>query len=121
MGEIVVDQPWARRRSRNAGSIDSRIQHVPLHPQHIIPPTSDTDALGRLVLFPSAGGVTPFRRLGLRITQGRFERLSQLHETDERVGARQLLVRLIRLGNILGEPVQVAADGCKLNPNEKLY
>jgi hypothetical protein len=87
----------------------------------MIPPTSDTDALGRFVLFPSAVEVTPFRRLGLRITQGRFERLSQLHETDERVGARQLLVRLIRLGNILGEPVQVAADGCKLNSNEKLF
>jgi hypothetical protein len=71
----------------------------------MIPPTSDTDALGRFVLFPSAVE----------------ERLSQLHETDERVGARQLLVRLIRLGNILGEPVQVAADGCKLNSNEKLF
>jgi hypothetical protein len=87
----------------------------------MIPPTSDTDALDRFVLFPSAVGVTPFCRLGLRITQGRLERLSKLHETDERVGARQLVVRLVRLGNILGEPVQVAADGCKLNPNEKLY
>lgn len=53
--------------------------------------------------------------------QGRLEPLSELDETDQRVGARQLVVRLIRLGNILGEPVQVAADGCELNSNEELY
>jgi hypothetical protein len=87
----------------------------------MIPPTSDTDALDRFVLFPSAVGVTPFCRLGWRTTQGRLERLSKLDETDQRVGARQLVVRLIGFGNVLGEPVQVAADGCKLNSNETLY
>lgn len=121
MSEIIVDQPWARRRSRNAVSIDSRIQHVSLHPQHVISSSSDTDALGRFVLFPGAVGITPLCRLGRRITQGRLERLSKLNETDERVGARQLAGRLSRLGNILGEPVQVAADGCRFDPNKRLY